>query len=214
LALEIITMAVGPLQANCYLAVAGGGGGEAAFLVDPGGDPDHVSDAVKRRGAPVKAIFITHGHHDHIGATVDMARATEAPIYGSAEVEAVLADPDLFRLFPGLPEVTSGRVDQVLSGGEEVRVGGVTVRALLTPGHSPGSLCYYTGGALFTGDLLFHGSVGRTDLPGGSFQQLARSVKALTGEFPPETVIYPGHGNASTLGEEKENNIFLQDIDW
>ncbi len=211
-------MAVGPLQANCYLALAGGGGGAgagaAAFLVDPGGDPDLVMSEVERCKAAVAAIFITHGHHDHIGAAVDLAGAADAPIYGSAEVEAVLADPDMFRLFPGLPDVTAGEVDRILGGGEQVQVGGVIVKAVQAPGHSPGSLCYFSEGALFTGDLLFHGSVGRTDLPGGSFDQLVESIRELNRAFPPETLVYPGHGNSSTLGEEKRNNIFLADIDW
>ena len=209
---EIVTMAVGPLQANCYLAFEGGGG--SGFLVDPGGDPDLIEAEIGRRQAAVEAIFITHGHHDHIGAAVDLARATGAPIYGSGEVEIVLADPDAFRLFPGLPEVTAGKLDHLLGGGEEVTVGDATVKAVPTPGHSAGSLCYSTEGALFTGDLLFHGSVGRTDLPGGSFDQLIDSIRELNRIFPPETPVYPGHGNSSTLGEEKENNVFLADISW
>ncbi len=126
----------------------------------------------------------------------------------------MLANPAGFQLFPGMPAVSAARVDMILTDGDSARFAGISVKVVATPGHSPGSLTYFAGGAIFCGDLLFHGSVGRTDLPGGSFEQLADSVKKLVLMFPPDTVVYPGHGNATTLGQEKESNLFLAGIDW
>ena len=126
----------------------------------------------------------------------------------------VLADPEKFRLFPGMPGFPPHAVENILSGGETVDVGGIAVTVIATPGHSRGSLTFFAAGAMFTGDLLFHGSIGRTDLPGGSFDELAASVKSLILQYPPDTKVYPGHGNTTTLGQEREKNPFLTDLGW
>ncbi len=203
---------MGPLQANFYLAFETGSG--AAAVIDPGGDPEKILAAASRAGVKINAIFISHGHGDHLGAAPELAEASGAPIYGSAEVKEMLAEPGRHTLFPGMPEVSPARVDRVLSGGENIAIGGMEVSAIATPGHSRGSLTYFATSSLFCGDLLFHGSVGRTDLPGGSFEELAASVKKLILAYPPETAVFPGHGNATTLGEEKEHNLFLTGLEW
>ena len=187
---------------------------DRGFIVDPGGEPETISSPVFLSGVQLDAILITHGHQDHIAAAAELKKETGADIYGSSEVDAVLTEPQRFQLFPGLPEVKRTSVDYLLAGGEELDIGGIPVTVVATPGHSRGSLCFYAGGNLFTGDLLFHGSVGRSDLPGGSFEELEDSVRRLMRMFPPDTVVYPGHGNETTLGKEKEENIFLKDMDW
>ncbi len=207
---KIETRPAGPLQANFYLVYEDGAG----IVIDPGGDPELIMEIAGDAGVDINAIFITHGHADHLAAAPELAAATGAPICASAEAGEVLVSPEIYSLFPGMPKVTPAKVDRILSDGDSAGFAGLTVAVVATPGHSPGSLTYFTGGALFPGDLLFHGSVGRTDLPGGSFEQLAASVKKLVSMFPPDTMVYPGHGNATTLKQEKENNIFLADLDW
>ena len=208
----MITRPVGPLQTNFYLVFDSDSG--AGIVIDPGAEPGLILDTAVQAGAQVKAIMITHGHHDHIAATAEVARQTGAPVYGSAEAGMVMADPERFRLFPGMPKVPPFTQIIELKGGEEFTFGPLSVKAIATPGHSLGSITYFTCGSLFCGDLLFHGSVGRTDLPGGSFEQLAASVKRLVLEFPPDTPVYPGHGNATNLRQEKESNPFLTDLGW
>ncbi|MHB0914299.1 MAG: MBL fold metallo-hydrolase [Thermoleophilia bacterium] len=208
----MLTRPVGPLQGNCYLIFDEAS--HECVIIDPGEDADEIIGSIEEAALKVSAIFLTHGHSDHLGATAEVAAATRAPVYGSAEARAVLADPGSYRLFPGMPEFEPAEVGVILAGGEAIDIGSISIRVIATPGHTPGSLTYAAFGGLFCGDLLFSGSVGRTDLPGGSFDVLASSVRKLMLKYPDETVVYPGHGNATTIGHEKENNPFLADLGW
>lgn len=212
MAIKVITWPVGPLQANCYYIFREESG--AGLVIDPGGDHGFLISAIGEAGGRCEAIMITHGHPDHVGGVAGLAAATGAPVYASAEAKMVLSDPVKFMLFPGMPAFEAHGVEQVLAGGETIDIEGIEVHAIATPGHSPGSLTFFAADSLFTGDLLFHHSVGRTDLPGGSFDMLAASVKGLILRYPPETRVYPGHGNTTTLAAEREDNPFLTDLGW
>ncbi|RJQ41831.1 MAG: MBL fold metallo-hydrolase [Gaiellales bacterium] len=210
--LGLITSPVGPLQGNCYTIYDDES--REGIVIDPGEDGMIINEVISRNGIRVAAILLTHGHSDHLGAAAEVASATGAAIHGSAEARAVLSDPDSYVLFPGMPEFDAADVGVVLAGGEKLDFGPVSVEVIATPGHTPGSLTYHAYGGLFCGDLLFSGSVGRTDLPGGSFEELAASVKKLMMRFPDDTIVYPGHGNATTIGGEKQGNPFLADLGW
>jgi len=212
ISIEITTWPVGPLQANCYYISDTESG--AGLIIDPGGDPDFLVKAIAGKGGRCDAILVTHGHPDHVGGVAGLAAATGAPVYASAGATGVLADPENTMLFPGIPLFGAHPVENQISGGETISIDGIDVQVIATPGHSPGSLTYFIAGSLFTGDLLFHGSVGRTDLPGGSFDLLAASVKGLILRYPPDTRVYPGHGNTTTLAAEREDNPFLTDLGW
>lgn len=209
---SLIVQPVGPLQGNCYFILDEDDGG--CVVVDPGEDEELLTRVIDKHSLTVRAVLITHGHSDHLGATAEMAALTGAPVYGSAEARAVLADPDSYMLFPGMPEFAAADVSVLLNGGEELEFGGISVRVHATPGHSPGSLTYHAHDGLFCGDLLFRGSVGRTDLPGGSFDELTGSVAELARAYPDSTAIYPGHGPATSIAAEKGGNPFLAEVDW
>ena len=212
IAIDVIAWPVGPLQANCYFIFDTESG--AGLVVDPGGDPDFLVKAITETGGRCEAIFVTHGHSDHLGGVAGLAEATGAQVYASAGVELALTEPAKFMLFPGMPPVEAHAVDHLLQGGETIAIDGIEVQVIATPGHSPGSLTFFIADSLFTGDLIFHGSIGRTDLPGGSFEMLAASVKNLILRYPPDTKVYPGHGNTTTLAAEREDNPFLTDLGW
>lgn len=201
---------MGPLQANChflYDAATGKG-----LIVDPGGDPDEIIKAIDTARVSLKAILLTHGHDDHMGGTAELKEATKAAVYGSSEVKEVLASPGEYQLFPGLPAIKPAKLDHELSKDQTLDINGFEVIVLTTPGHTPGSLTFYADKCLFCGDLLFHGSVGRTDFPGGSFEDLSVSVRKLFKLFPGDTAVYPGHGSSTTLNQERSHNPFLAEM--
>lgn len=212
MALKMISQPVGPLQGNCYFIYDGDG--RQCVVIDPGEDGELLDSVVEKNGLTVKAVLLTHGHSDHLGATGETAALRGVPVYGSAETRAVLADPDAYMLFPGMPEFAPAEVDNVIAGGEQLYLEGIEVTVHATPGHSPGSLTYSAYDGLFCGDLLFQGSIGRTDLPGGSFDQLQASIRELARIYPDSTPVYPGHGSPTSIGAEKAGNPFLTDIDW
>jgi hydroxyacylglutathione hydrolase len=195
--LEIVQLPLGAYQANCYL-VAREDGSEAA-VIDPGDQPELVQSQLEGRGWKAAGVLVTHGHIDHLGGVAAVARDAGADVWMPA------AEADLLREFPGAPHSP----EHLLEGGETVRLAGIDFAVTMVPGHSPASVAYGTDGHLFVGDVLFAGSIGRTDLAGGDLQTLLQSIATLMAAYPPETIVLPGHGPVTTLAEERDRNPFL-----
>jgi hydroxyacylglutathione hydrolase len=201
---------VGPLQENAYL-VRADRAATRAVLVDPGDEADRLLGAIEALGVGLDAILLTHTHFDHVGAVAAVARATGAPVWCPELEVQVLADIDRYVSWPGFGPFESYDADETVRGGEALELAGLVLDVVATPGHSPGHVTYAVRdhGALLSGDVLFRGSIGRTDLPGGDGPTLMRSIALLTGRFAPETVVLPGHGPQTTLRDELATNPFL-----
>lgn len=208
--IDVRAFTVGPVQENSFI-VRGDGGARSAFIVDPGEEPQRLLQAIEALDVEVEAILITHCHFDHIGAVAPVAAATGAPVYCPEIERPVLADVMRW-VPPGFGPFESYEADHTLAGGERLNLAGIDIEVLFTPGHSPGHLTYAIPGALLSGDVLFQGSVGRVDLPGGDWPTLERSIELLLKRFPGETVVYPGHMGVTTLGRERETNPFLGEL--
>jgi len=209
-----VTLAVnrfelGPIGTNCYVVRADDSAAEAV-VVDPGAEAARIVDELGALGARCAAILITHGHWDHLGAVADLADATGAPVHMAEEERALLEDVNSFA--PPELDLRSYTPDVLLQGDETLEFAGMSFQTLRVPGHSPAHLAYYTDGGLFSGDVVFAGSVGRTDLPGADWDTLVESIRMLADRFPPETVIYSGHGPRTTLGAELARNPFLAEL--
>lgn len=199
---------VGPIGANCYIY----GDGEAgeAVVIDPGDEPDRILAAVGRLGVRVVAVVNTHGHFDHVQAVEAVRRATGAPfLIHEAEREVLESGPARARVMFGIEVPPSPIPDRWLREGDRIPVGGLVLEVRHTPGHSPGGVCLLGRGLVFTGDTLFSGSIGRTDIPGGDYETLVESIRRVLIPLPDETVCYPGHGPPTTIGEEKRTNPFV-----
>jgi hydroxyacylglutathione hydrolase len=200
---------LGPIATNCYVVRASAEAPDAV-VIDPGGDAPRLEQELNGLGAAAVAILITHGHWDHLGGVADLAEASGSPVYMAAEERIALerindfAPPER-QLRPYNPEV-------LLQGDEELELAGIAFQTLRVPGHSPAHLAYYAEGCLFSGDVLFAGSVGRTDLPFGDWETLVASIRLLSDRFPPETTVYSGHGPETTLGAELAANPFLAEL--
>jgi glyoxylase-like metal-dependent hydrolase (beta-lactamase superfamily II) len=207
---DVRMFTVGPVQENCYL-VRADAEQRRALIVDPGDEPERLLEAARALEVEIEAILVTHCHFDHIGAVAPVARATGAPVYCPQIERPVLAE--IMRWVPaGFGPFESHEAEHTVAGGERLALAGMDVEVLFTPGHSPGHVTYAIDGALLSGDVLFQGSVGRVDLPGGDWATLERSIEGLIAAFPAETVVYPGHMGVTTLGRERDTNPFLAEI--
>lgn len=200
---------LGPLGTNCYVVRAERGAAEA-LVVDPSGSAAELRLALASYGARCGAILVTHAHFDHVLGLAELAEGTGAPVYAPRAELAALENPSAFTP-PGV-SVRPWTPDTLLEGGETLELAGVSLEVLAVPGHSPGHLAFAADGHLLSGDVLFAGSVGRTDLPGGDWPTLLASLRRLVERFPPETVVCPGHGPTTTLGAELAANPFLAEL--
>jgi hydroxyacylglutathione hydrolase len=204
--MNILCVPVGPLQANCYLVSDDEG---VTCAVDPGGEAERLARIAEERGLRLTMILLTHGHFDHLAGAAQLAELTGAKVACAPEVAPMLREPDRYIPFPGFGGVPGREPDILFADGDGLPVGSLQAKVIATPGHSPGDTTFDIGGSLFCGDLLFFRSVGRTDLPGGDFDVLTASVKKLFERYPPETVVYPGHMQETTLGDEARANPFV-----
>ncbi len=210
--MDVRMFTVGPVQENTFIVRPDGG--DRAVIVDPGDEAPRLLGALRELGVELDAILLTHTHFDHVGAVAEVARETGAKVWCPQIEVPILADINAYMRFPGLGPFESYDADHTVAGGEELTLAGLTFDVLFTPGHSPGHVTYSVRdeSALFSGDVLFQGSVGRTDLPGGDWPTLARSIRVLLERFDEETVVYPGHMGVTTLGRERATNPFLADL--
>jgi hydroxyacylglutathione hydrolase len=207
--LAVDQLTLGPVGTNCYL-VRADASATAAAVVDPAADAPEIRRALDGLSLTCEAILLTHSHFDHFGALAELAEATGAPVWLPEGELDVFRRPDDF--FPGFPTRAYSGEATLLSGGETVEAAGISFQVRHVPGHSPGHLSYYAEGALFSGDVLFSGSVGRVDLPFGDWDALLESIRALADAYPPETVVLSGHGPATTLADELARNPFLAEL--
>ena len=207
--LRVDQLSLGPIGTNCYVVRASANAPEA-IVVDPSGDATDLRLRLARLGTSCAAILVTHGHWDHLVGVADLAEGAGVPVY-MAEGERTLLEsprdfaPPSIALRPYTPDV-------LLAGGESLDIAGIDLEVLSVPGHSPAHLAYHADGCLFSGDVLFAGSVGRTDFPGSDWEILLSSIRSLMDAFPADTIVYPGHGPVTTLGEELARNPFLAEL--
>ena len=211
--IDVRMFTVGQVQENCFVVRRKGAAN--AVIVDPGDEAPKLLAALDSLGIDtVEAILLTHTHFDHIGAVAPVARATGAPVYCPALETQVLADINAYMRFPGFGPFESYDADETVKGGETLVLAGLEFEVAFVPGHSPGHVSYALRDhdAIFSGDVLFQGSVGRVDLPGGDWPTLLASIESLLNAYPAETTVYPGHMGLTTLGAERDTNPFLREL--
>jgi len=210
--MKIKKLLVGPLQANCYVVWDKDGG--RAAIIDPGGDPEEIISVVDDEKLKPVVLINTHGHIDHIAANRAIKERYDIPLLIHREDSASLTDPGLNLSAMGFGQLDSPPSDRELQDGDEIPVGEIMLKVISTPGHTPGGICLLISRSdqpdvIITGDTLFAGGVGQTDFPGGSWDLLMESIRNRLLSFPDETIILPGHGPHSTIGEERKSNPFL-----
>jgi hydroxyacylglutathione hydrolase len=200
---------VGPLQCNC--SIIGDEGTREALIIDPGDNIEDVLAIVRKHNLQVKQIIITHAHIDHVGGAMKLRAATGAAILLNQNDYALLKMLDVQAAWIGVPDPGKVEIDQNLGQADVVKAGSLVADVIHTPGHTEGSVCLYFPAEkkLIAGDTLFAGSIGRTDLPGGSFEKIINSLREKILPLPDETIVVPGHGELTTIGEERESNPFL-----
>jgi hydroxyacylglutathione hydrolase len=210
--MDVRTFTVGPVQENCHFARRDGA--REAIVIDPGDEAPRLIEAVAALQLDVAAILLTHTHFDHVGAVGPLARATGAEVW-CPEIEVpVLADIMRYVPWPGFGPYESYDADHTVAGGERLELAGLEIDVIFTPGHSPGHVTYSIPAeqGIFSGDVLFEGSIGRTDLPGGDSATLMRTLASLVDALPDETDVYPGHMGNTTIGRERATNPFLAQL--
>lgn len=205
--LEILT--VGELATNCY--ILGDEETGQGVVIDPGGDFEIIESHLRNLKLKLKYIILTHGHVDHIGALFKLKQATKAEVLIHSKDSAMLYDPNQnLSIFSG-DKINGTRADRLLEEGDIIQCGEIKLEVLHTPGHTPGGISLVTDKMIFTGDALFCGSIGRTDFPGSSYQELINSIKKKILGKDDDFIVYPGHGPSSTIGDERRNNPFLSE---
>jgi glyoxylase-like metal-dependent hydrolase (beta-lactamase superfamily II) len=210
--MDVRMFTVGPVAENCFIFRRDGS--DKALIVDPGDEAPRLLKAIDELGVTLDAILLTHTHFDHVGAVAEVARATGAEVWVPEIEKPVLADINRYQPFPGIGPFESYDAEHTVAGGEQLELAGFTIDVIHTPGHSPGHVTFAIADerALFSGDVLFQGSVGRTDLPGGDWPTLLESIRKLIDAYPEDTAVYPGHMGTTTLGRERATNPFLVEL--
>ena len=210
--MDVRMFTVGPVAENCFIFRRDGS--DRALIVDPGEEAERILDAVETLGVTVEAILVTHCHFDHVGAVAPIARETGTEVWVPEIEKGVLADIMSYVPWPGFGPYESWDAEHTLEGGERLELAGFEIEVLFTPGHSPGHVTFSIPEeqVVLSGDVLFEGSVGRTDLPGGDWPTLLESIRSLVDSLPEETTVLPGHMGVTTLGAEKASNPFLAEL--
>jgi glyoxylase-like metal-dependent hydrolase (beta-lactamase superfamily II) len=210
--MEARWLTVGPVQENTWIVRQPGS--DRCLLIDPGDEPDTITQALEELGTTPAAILITHCHFDHVGAVAEMVRRTQAPVYCPAGEVMILENINDYVRFPGFGPFESYTPEVTVKGGDQLQLAGFTIDVISTPGHSPDHVTYSIAAdrMAFSGDVLFQGSVGRTDLPGADHATLLRSIATLLDTLPEDTNVLPGHMGPTTLGQERRTNPFLREL--
>jgi glyoxylase-like metal-dependent hydrolase (beta-lactamase superfamily II) len=210
--MDVRMFTVGPVAENSFLFRLDGS--DRALLVDPGDEAPVLLNAIEQLGVTLDGILLTHTHFDHIGAVAPVARATGAEVWVPEIEKVVLSNINAYVPWPGFGPFEDWEAEHTLKGGEKLELAGMEIDVVFTPGHSPGHVTFSIPSeqVVFSGDVLFQGSVGRVDLPGGDWPTLLESIRTLVDTLPPETTVYPGHMGVTTLGQERATNPFLQEL--